>query len=206
MRSTLSIPPFRPDRYGVCTPMVGGTVPDAIAPGGSCLPTGRRGDESRGRPVGPFRSDEERKLEERTMPSPDTEPTFSRATLTAVSAAFLVAIASGGLQAQQQPAPQDIEVDDQELRTFTETHIEIEEVRAEIQAKMQEAEGRQEAQQIQQQANQQMMQIIEAEDDITVERYSQIASAVNGNAELRERFQQLKDRLLEDEEEDPTGR
>lgn len=134
------------------------------------------------------------------------ESRLSRGALTAVATAFLLVFGSGVLQAQQQPGQQqDIEVDEQELQTFTEAHIEIEELRSEMQARMQDAEGREEAQQIQQQTNQQMIAIIE-EEDLTAERYSQIASAINQDAELRERFQQLKDRLLEEEEDDAPGR
>lgn len=131
------------------------------------------------------------------------EMRLSGGTLTAVAAALLLALGSGALQAQQQPGQQQIEVDDQELSSFTEAHIQIEELRSEMQARMEDAEGRQEAQQIQQQTNQQMVQIIE-EEDMDAERYSQIASAINGDAELRQRFQQLKERLLE--EEDAPGR
>lgn len=96
----------------------------------------------------------------------------------------------------QQPGQQmQIEVEEDELRAFTEAQVELEGLREEYQGKLQDAGGQEEAQQLEQEANEEMMQAVEDE-GLDVERYSQIARAIETDPELRQRFMELREELL----------
>lgn len=102
---------------------------------------------------------------------------------------------------QQQPPPgqqqaPEIEVGEQELRSFTEAQVEIESLRGEYQTRLQEAGGQEEARQIEQEANEEMVQVVE-DQGLDVQRYTQIARAIDSDPELRQRFMELRQELAE---------
>lgn len=104
-------------------------------------------------------------------------------------------------QQQQQPPPgqqqaPQIEVGEEEMRSFAEAQIEIEGLRGEYQTRLQEAEGQEEARQIEQEANEEMVQVVE-DQDLDVQRYTQIAQAIDADPDLRERFMELRQELTE---------
>ncbi len=95
----------------------------------------------------------------------------------------------------QQQAPQ-IEVEEDELRAFTEAQVEIEGLRGEYQTRLQEAEGQEEARQIEQEANEEMVGVVE-DQGLDVQRYTQIARAIDSDPDLRQRFMELRQELSE---------
>lgn len=116
-------------------------------------------------------------------------------------ALFLLAQPATAQQGQQgTPPAQDIEVSDGELETFTEAHLDVQEIRQEMDQAIQNAEDREAAQTIQKQANQEMAAVIQDEHEMEVNRYRQIAQAINQDPELRQEFQAIVDELTEDEE------
>lgn len=124
------------------------------------------------------------------------------AAATVLAGAFLVlAQPASAQQGQQSPPPtQEIEVPDGELETFAEAHLEVQEIREEMDREIQNAEDTESAQAVQQEANREMATLIEDEHEMEVERYTQIAQAINQDPELQQRFQAVVDELTEDEE------
>ena len=90
-------------------------------------------------------------------------------------------------QAQQPTQQQQIEVDEATLETFVKAYIEVREIGQELEPKIQNASSNEEAQQLQQQARERMQAAVQ-EQDMTVQRYTRIATALNADAELRQRF------------------
>lgn len=104
-------------------------------------------------------------------------------------------------QGQQSPPPtQEIEVPDGELETFAEAHLEVQEMREQMDREIQNAEDAEAAQAVQQEFNREMATLIQDEYEMEVERYTQIAQAINQDPELQQRFQAVVDELTEDEE------
>lgn len=122
------------------------------------------------------------------------------ATVAAFTAALVLAPPALAQQGQQgaQQAP-DIEVSDDELQTFAEAHLDVQEVRAEMEEAIQSAEDPETAQTIQQQSNRQMAAVIQEEHGMEVDRYTQIARAINQDPELHREFQSILDELTDDE-------
>lgn len=127
--------------------------------------------------------------------------TFAVAVAVFTGALFVLAQPAAAQQGQQgAPPAQDIEVSDGELETFAEAHLEVQEIRQEMDQAIQSAEDREAAQAIQKQANQEMAAVIQDEHEMEVNRYRQIAQAINQDQELRQKFQTIIDELTEDEE------
>lgn len=100
--------------------------------------------------------------------------------------------------AGQQPGQQvDIEVSEDEMETFVEVQMELADVRQEVQGEMQAAEGQEEAQALADEANEEMAALIE-DAGMDIERYDQVASAIQADPELQERFLEVRDRLTQE--------
>ncbi len=134
---------------------------------------------------------------------------YSRALgqLAAIVAAVMMLAVAGPLQAQE-PTPEpsgqaDIEVADEELMSFTEAQLEVEEIRQELQIQLQTVQEPEEAQALQQQANDQMVLAIR-EQGFDVERYTEIVEAVNADPELLEKYEMMKAAIQG--EDDSRGR
>ncbi|MFW6192550.1 MAG: DUF4168 domain-containing protein [Gemmatimonadota bacterium] len=134
--------------------------------------------------------------------------TGSRRLLGAAAAALAGAVllsAPGTAQEQQQAPPQqETEVSDDELETFAEVHIDVQDIREEMNRTVQESEDPEEAQAAQQEANQEMVSVIE-DHDMTPERYTQISQAINQDPELQEELQKLVEEIEEEREGGVSG-
>lgn len=126
-------------------------------------------------------------------------PGLAAALVMLVGGLMLSAPASAQQQQEQPQAQEPIEVSDDELETFAEAHLEVQEVRAELQASLQQAENAEEAQSAQQEANAEMVEIIQ-DHDMTTERFSEIVNGINADPELQERFDEVVEELTEDED------
>lgn len=90
------------------------------------------------------------------------------------------------------PAAQEqVEVSDDQLKTYAEAEQKVQEIRSEFQQQMPNAESPEEAQTLQQEAQQEMVAAVE-DAGLTVEEYNQIASQMQANPELRQRMEQLR--------------
>ena len=127
---------------------------------------------------------------------------FALAALAGAAGLFIAADAEA-----QQPTPQQqqqqIEVDDATLETFVKAYIDVREIGQELEPKIENASSSEEAQQLQQQARERMQAAVQ-ERDMTVQRYSRIAAALNADTELRQRFTE-KLQEIQSEEGGPTG-
>jgi hypothetical protein len=99
----------------------------------------------------------------------------------------------------QQPGQQtDIEVSEEEMETFVEVQMQLADVREEVQGEMQAAEGQEEAQALADEANEEMAGLIE-DAGMDIERYDQVASAIQADPELQQRFLEVRNRLTQEE-------
>lgn len=110
------------------------------------------------------------------------------------SLSLLALFAPPQVEAQQQ---QGDPPDQEELVTFTETYIEVMDVRAEMEAKVAQAASQETAQEIQEQATQEMAGIIQ-DHGLTPERYGEITATLNADEELLQEFQEIYTRLMEE--------
>ena len=128
---------------------------------------------------------------------------MKKGTIAAITGASLIAL-GGPLVAQQQPsqpqpsqpAPppspqsQQVDVSEEELRTFAEIYVDIEETRAELSEDMSGAADQQEAQEIQSQMQEKALEAIE-EHGWSPTQYNQVASAISNDPSLREQAMSL---------------
>jgi hypothetical protein len=119
--------------------------------------------------------------------------TLSGAALTVL--AMLVLPMGVDAQVQEQDAPD--RPDREELTEFVEAYIDVQEIQMEMEQALATVQDPEEANQIQQQANEAMADAIE-DNDLTVERYSEIVMVLNTDEELREEFAELYEEILED--------
>jgi len=108
-----------------------------------------------------------------------------------VLAAFLLAPAAlaQGNQQGQQPAPApDVEVSDAELETVASIYLEIATLQQTYRPKMQQAQNQQEAMKLRQEFQQKVTQKIEAEEDITPQRFGTIMRAAQADTTLQKRI------------------
>lgn len=122
----------------------------------------------------------------------------------AVAGALLLASPALAQQGGAQPQ-QDVDVSDQELRTFTEAFVDVQEIRDDLNREMEDAENADEAQALQEEADQRMVEIIEEEHDIGVERYNQISQAMRADSELYAQFEEIREELVEEQDEEGGG-
>ncbi len=100
-------------------------------------------------------------------------------------------------QGEQPPAP-DVEVSDAELETLAAVFLEIEALQMEYGPKMQEAENQEEAREVQIEFQQKVTETIEAEEDITPQRFGTIIRAAQVDEELRNRITEAVETARQD--------
>lgn len=124
----------------------------------------------------------------------------------AVVAAGALLLASPALAQQGgAQAPQDIEVSDEDLRTFTEAFIDVQEIRDDLNRQLESAESPEQAQALQQEGQQRMVRMIEEEHELDIDRFNQISQAVQADPELHAAFKELREKLTEEEQEGGGG-
>jgi cell division septation protein DedD len=118
---------------------------------------------------------------------------LSGAALTAL--AMLVLPMGVDAQVQQQDAPDP--PDREELTEFVKAYIDVQEIQMEMEQALATVQDPEDANRIQQEANEAMAEAIQ-DNDLSVERYSEIVMALNTDEELRQEFAELYEEILED--------
>ena len=90
-------------------------------------------------------------------------------------------------QGQQQ---QQINVTDEQLKQFVEAQAAVGELQSKFQSQAQAVETQEERQMLQREANEQMVQAIQ-QTDLSVEEYNQIASLVQADPQIQQRYMEL---------------
>jgi hypothetical protein len=90
---------------------------------------------------------------------------------------------------QQQPPP-DVDVSDAELETVASVFLEIQQLQQSFAQRAQQAGNQQEAMQLRQEVQQEVTQTINAEEDITQQRFSNIMRAAQADSTLAQRISQ----------------
>lgn len=104
---------------------------------------------------------------------------------------FAPAALAQGNMGQQQPAPPpDVEVSDAEMETVASVFLEIRQIQQSFAQRAQQAQNQQETMQLRQQFQQQVSQTIQAEEDITQQRFSNIMRAAQADSSLAQRISQ----------------
>lgn len=121
-----------------------------------------------------------------------------------LAALFLAPVAMAQDQQQppqqppaQQPAP-DVEVSEGELETIADMLLEVEALQLSYQPKVEQAESQEEAQELQMEFQQEVTEKIEANEDITPERFDEIMRAAQADEELREEITAAVENARED--------
>ncbi len=109
-----------------------------------------------------------------------------------LAALFLApaALAQGNMGQQQPAPPPDVEVEDAELETVASVFLEIRQLQQSFAQRAQQAGNQQEAMQLRQQFQQEVTQTINAEEDITQQRFSDIMRAAQADSTLAQRISQ----------------
>lgn len=119
-----------------------------------------------------------------------------RKTLTgAALAAFALVVLPGAVQAQDQELPDP--PDGEELVDFVHAYIDVQEIQMEMEQALTTVQDPEEANRIQQEANEAMAGAVE-DNDLTVERYSEIVMVLNTDEEVRQEFTELYEEILEE--------
>ena len=93
------------------------------------------------------------------------------------------------------------EMSDEKLKAVASAYIKVFEVQQTYAPRIETAETPEEANRLQQAANQEMMDVIENEENVTVEDYNDVITALRDDEELRDRLQAQVDAILEEEPE-----
>jgi hypothetical protein len=91
-------------------------------------------------------------------------------------------------QQQQQPPPADF--NDKDLEKFAKAQVKVDEIRSEYSEELSQVEDNAEAQALQEAYTQRMLQVIE-KSGLSVEDYNKVIMAMQGDAELREKVNNL---------------
>ncbi|OOC10248.1 DUF4168 domain-containing protein [Thioalkalivibrio halophilus] len=94
----------------------------------------------------------------------------------------------GGGAPMQQQAP-EVDLSDEDIDTFVEAFVGVQEVREDFSQRLQEAEDETQAQQMQQEAQDEMVAAVE-DAGMTVEEYNEVAMALQNDPELMQEVQQ----------------
>lgn len=122
----------------------------------------------------------------------------------AVAGAFLLASPALAQEGGAQPQ-QEVDVSDQELETFTAAFVEVQELREELSREIENAENADEAQALQEESDQKMVEVIEEEHGLEVDRYNQISQALRTDRELYAQFEELREELTDQDDEEGGG-
>ncbi len=88
----------------------------------------------------------------------------------------------------QQEAP-DVDLSDEDIDTFVEAFVSVQEVREDFADRLQEAEDETEAQEMQQEAQDEMVSAVE-DAGMSVEEYNEVAMALQNDPELMQEVQE----------------
>lgn len=100
---------------------------------------------------------------------------------------------------RQQPAAQQADVSDKDLKAFVKAYVEIQKIRLAYEPSLENAKGPEESQKIQKEAESKVEKVFKKE-GLSVESYNRIFTTVNGSEELRKKT--LK--LIEEERKKPS--
>lgn len=101
---------------------------------------------------------------------------------------FAPAALAQGTMGQQQAPPPDVEVSDTELQTVASVFLDIQQLQQSYMPRMQQAQNRQEAMQLRQEFQQEVTETINAEEDITPQRFGTIMRAAQADSTLAQRI------------------
>lgn len=124
---------------------------------------------------------------------------IDRFTISMVTALIMFAVPLFALGTSQSIASADIS--DEKLEVLARVYLEVYEINQSYKSRIEAADTTEEANQLQQAANQAMLDVIENEDDVTVNEYNDVISALGNDDELRERLQAQVDEIQEEESE-----
>lgn len=116
---------------------------------------------------------------------------LTNTTLKATTTAIALALATAPMvtmTAQSAAAQSSDEYSSEELDIFTDALLDVAEVREKYTAELEGAEDGDEEAAIVEEANEEIVEVIEAKDGITLDRYTEIAQAANEDEELNERI------------------
>lgn len=128
------------------------------------------------------------------MPSLDLKAVATGAAALLLCGGLMVGPVSAQSQQQNEPpsrqGPQPAtDVSEKELDKFAEAVVELQKIEKDYSQKMSQVEEKEEAQQIQTQMQEKMRQAIEKE-GLSIQRYSQIGKALEGNQEMSQKVQE----------------
>jgi hypothetical protein len=119
---------------------------------------------------------------------------------------FAPAAFAQGNTGQQQPAPPpNVEVTDAELATVANVFLEIRQLQQSFAQRAQQAENQQETMQLRQQFQQEVAQTIEAEEEITQQRFTTIMRAAQADSTLAQRISTAVQSAAQAQQGDSTG-
>jgi len=96
-------------------------------------------------------------------------------------------------QPQQVPAE---DITDEELENFAVAYLDVDRITQEMTQQLRLVDDPERQQEIQEEARAEMTEAVEQQ-DLTVQRYSEIAAALNQNEELREKFVEILEEVRE---------
>jgi hypothetical protein len=122
----------------------------------------------------------------------------SRAGAALASVVLTLAVAMP-LSAQQPtaPPPPPRAPDEVELRAFTEAYIDIQAIATELEAKVAAAPSEEEATKLKAEAEAKITAVLEQR-EVTKERYQEIGTLLEANAELRAQFEALQEKVVQE--------
>ena len=121
--------------------------------------------------------------------------TASVAILSAIVIAFLAApVASARQQESAPPTVSSAEVADDELKKFAKNMLDVLAIQQRVQQELASVQDPEVATQLQQQANQEMVAVVTGR-DMDVERYNSISHSLGVDAELKRRFDEVKEEV-----------
>jgi len=112
---------------------------------------------------------------------------LSLLTLTGTLLFGVHAVAQESAAPQQQAAPQNIEVSEQQLQQFADAQMDLASIQQEFSARLQEVEDPEKARDIQREANQEMTTAVQ-DAGLDVESFNQIAMAIQNDPELQQQL------------------
>ena len=117
----------------------------------------------------------------------------------AVAMLFMVASPLFAMTASQSESAG--EMSEEKLKAVANAYIKVFEIQKTYGPQIETAQTPEEANQLQQAANQKMVEVIENEENVTLDEYNDVISEIGNDEELRTRLQTHVDEILEEESE-----
>ena len=93
------------------------------------------------------------------------------------------------------------EMSEEKLKAVASAYIKVFEIQKTYGPQIETAQSPEEANQLQQAANEKMVEVIENEENVTLDEYNDVISEIGNDEELRTRLQTHVDEILEEESE-----